>query len=92
MKNPFNTQEATLYLSHAGDMVTGKMESRNDISEIKDVKLEDDILTWKASRKILTFEFNAKIDGDTMSSTVKSRLGKATLKGTRIARNSVESS
>jgi hypothetical protein len=33
----------------------------------------------------LTFEFNAKIDGDTISGTVKSPLGKTPLKGTRIS-------
>jgi hypothetical protein len=88
MKNPFNTQIATLYLSIEGNKVTGRMETRKSVGDITDAKIEGDTLTWKASRKILTFEFNAKIDGDMMSGTVKSPLGKAPLKGTRVTQGS----
>lgn len=85
MKNPFNTQKATLYLFVEGNMITGRMEdNKGGASDIKDGKIDGDILVWKASRKILTFEFNVKVDGDTMLGTVKSRLGRASLKGTRI--------
>ena len=78
MKNPFSTIKATLYISIVGNKST---------SDITDGKIEGDILTWKATRKprFLKFEFIAKVDGDTMSGTVKSRLGKASLKGTRIS-------
>ena len=60
---------------------------RKSTSDITDAKIDGDTLTWKATRKpkFLNFEFNAKINGDTMSGTVKSRLGKATLKGMRIS-------
>jgi hypothetical protein len=88
MKNPFNTQKATLYLSFAGNTVTGRMDHGKNTNEIKDVKFDGTTLIWKASRnfpRFLTFEFNAKIDGDTISGTVKSPLGKAPLKGTRIS-------
>lgn len=85
MKNPFSTQKATLYISIIGNTVSGRMERRNETSDIIDAKIDGDTLMWKASRKFLTFEFKAKIDGDTMSGTVKSRLGKASLKGTRIS-------
>ena len=87
MKNPFSTIKATLYISIVGDRVTGRMEQRKSTSDITDGKVEGDTLVWKASRKpkFLTFEFTAKIDGDKMSGMVKSRLRKATLKGTRIS-------
>lgn len=84
MKNPFSTLKANLYFTITGDTITGRMEYSKGSGDIKDGKVEGDTLTWKASRKIMTFEFNAKIDGDIMSGTVKSRLGKASLKGTRI--------
>ena len=87
MKNPFSTIKATLYISIVANTVTGRMEQRKSTSDIIDAKIDGDTLTWKAKRKpkFLTFEFNAKIDGDTMSGTVKSRLGKATLKGKRVS-------
>ena len=87
MKNPFSTIKATLYISIVGTKATGRMEQRKSTSDITDGKIEGDILTWKATRKprFLKFEFIAKVDGDTMSGTVKSRLGKASLKGTRIS-------
>jgi hypothetical protein len=87
IKNPFSTRKATLYISIMGDRVSGKMEQRKSTSDITDARIDGNTLMWKASRKpkFLTFEFTAKVDGDAMSGTVKSRLGKASLKGTRIS-------
>jgi len=87
MKTPFGTQKSTLHLFLASNEITGRMEYRRGASDITDGKIDGDTLMWKASRKFprfLTFEFNVKVDGDTMSGTVKSPLGKASLKGTRI--------
>lgn len=91
MKNPFSTIKATLYIYIVGNLVTGRMEQRKSTSDITDAKIDGDTLTWKATRKpkFLKFEFNAKIDGDTMSGTVKSPLGKASLKGTRISHETI---
>ncbi|MFW9970228.1 MAG: hypothetical protein ACFFDF_08515 [Candidatus Odinarchaeota archaeon] len=88
MKNLFNTQKATLYISIIGNSVTGRMERRKETSDITDGKIYADTLMWKASRKFpkfLKFEFYAKVEGDTMLGVVKSPLGKAYLKGTRIS-------
>lgn len=84
MKNPFSTIKANLYFTITGNKLTGRMEYKKGAGDIKDGKIDGDTLTWKASRKIMAFKFNAKINGDTMSGTVKSRLGKASLKGKRI--------
>jgi hypothetical protein len=45
-KTPFKTQKSTLHLSISGNVVTGKIEAGKDISQIKDVKKEGDILKW----------------------------------------------
>ena len=89
-ETPFGVQESILYFSTAGDTVTGKMEyKKGGEAVIKDAKIEGDTLIWKATRKILTFEFTVKISGDSMSGTVKSRLGKAHVIGTRIKRENI---
>lgn len=90
-KTPFGIQKSILYLSKVGEIVTGRMEYvKGGKSDIKDVKIEGDTLIWKATRKILTFEFTVKISGDNMSGAVKSRLGKALVTGSRIEVDNIE--
>lgn len=85
MKTPLGTQKATLHLSIDGNKLTGRMESRAGHSNITDGTIDGNTLMWKASIKFprrITFEFSAKVDGDSMSGTVKlGPLGQATFKG-----------
>jgi NADPH-dependent ferric siderophore reductase len=87
MKTPLGTQKATLYLFIEGDMISGRMESPVGSSDVIEGRVENETLSWKVYVKFirkLTFEFTAKVDGDSMSGKIKlGPLGQATFKGTK---------
>ena len=83
-KTSFGIQKSILHLTRENNTVTGRMEYKHDGSDIRDIRIEDESLIWKVTRKIITFEFSVKFSGNELTGTVKSRLDKAPVTGTRI--------
>jgi hypothetical protein len=87
ISTPMGPQEVTASITTQGDTFTGKSESAMGAQEISG-KVAGDTLTWSADitkPMPLTLEFDAKVDGDKMTGTVKlGAFGNAPLNGHRI--------
>lgn len=87
ISTPMGPQEVTAAITTQGDTFTGKSESPMGSQEISG-KVAGDTLTWSADitkPMPLTLDFEAKVDGDKMTGTVKlGAFGNAPLTGQRI--------
>lgn len=87
MNTPMGAQQGTLTLTSAGTELTGKLSGPQGEIELQDGRIEGEKLTWKAnltSPMPMTLEFDAKVDGDSISGNVKlGAFGNATFSGTR---------
>lgn len=87
MNTPMGNQQGTLTLATEGDSLTGKLAGPQGEIDIVDGQVDGDVLTWKAkltSPMPMTLEFDAKVDGDSISGNVKlGAFGNATFSGTR---------
>jgi hypothetical protein len=87
MNTPMGAQNGTLTIATEGGSLTGKISSPQGDVEIKDGKADGNHLTWKAditSPMPITLEFDATVDGDSISGNVKlGAFGNATFNGTR---------
>ncbi|CAN7222083.1 hypothetical protein LJR219_000767 [Phenylobacterium sp. LjRoot219] len=87
ISTPMGPQEVTASITTQGDSFTGKSESAMGSQEISG-KVAGDTLTWQAEitkPMPLTLDFEAKVDGDKMTGTVKlGAFGNAPLNGHRI--------
>lgn len=85
-KTPMGDQSAKLTLQIDGDTITGTMAGAQGSVELKDGKVDNGELTWKATipSPPITLEFKAKVEGDAISGDVKlGAFGNATFSGTR---------
>ena len=89
MNTPMGAQKSTLTLNVNGGEVTGKMEGAQGALEIQNGKANGDELSWTADMTQpmpIKLEFSAKVDGDSISGSVKlGAFGNASFSGTRAA-------
>jgi hypothetical protein len=87
ISTPMGPQEVTASITTQGDTFTGQSHSAMGDQPISG-KVAGDSLTWSADitkPMPLTLEFDAKVDGDKMTGTVKlGAFGNAPLNGQRI--------
>jgi hypothetical protein len=87
MNTPMGPQQGTLTLITDGDDLSGKLAGPQGEIEITDGRVDGDRLTWKAqitSPMTLTLDFDARVEGDTISGNVKlGAFGNATFTGNR---------
>lgn len=87
MNTPMGAQQGTLTLTEDGGALVGKMVGAQGELELKDGTCDGDSGSWKAditSPMAMTLEFDAKVDGDTMTGNVKlGAFGNASFEGTR---------
>jgi hypothetical protein len=87
ISTPMGPQEVTASITTSGDTFTGQSSSAMGDQPISG-KVAGDTLTWSADitkPMPLTLEFDAKVDGDKMTGTVKlGAFGNAPLNGHRI--------
>ena len=87
MNTPMGAQQGTLTLEESGGALNGKMVGAQGELEIKDGSVDGGSGSWKAditSPMAMTLEFEAKVDGDTMTGNVKlGAFGNASFEGTR---------
>jgi hypothetical protein len=87
ISTPMGPQEVTASITTSGDTFTGRSESAMGGQDISG-KVAGDSLTWSADitkPMPLTLDFDAKVDGDKMTGTVKlGAFGNAPLNGHRI--------
>jgi hypothetical protein len=87
LKTPLGSQQATLHFATEGGVLTGSIESRLGSGNIANGKIDGNTAQWEAIVKLpvpMTAEFNANIDGDSISGTMAmGRVGKAPFKGMR---------
>ncbi|MFU8814433.1 MAG: hypothetical protein ACNA7W_03745 [Pseudomonadales bacterium] len=87
MNTPMGAQQGTLTLATNGAELSGKLAGPQGEIDITDGKIDGDKLSWKASitsPMAMTLDFDATIDGDSISGNVKlGAFGNATFSGTR---------
>ena len=87
MNTPMGAQTVTLVLTTSGSTLTGTVTSPQGSVDITDGTVDGNTLTWKAGIEQpmpITLEFNATIDGDSISGKVKlGSFGEADFTGAR---------
>jgi hypothetical protein len=87
INTPMGPQTVTATITTSGDAFTGKTEGPMGSQDITG-KVAGDSLTWNAditSPMPMTLEFQAKVEGDKMTGTVKlGMFGNASMSGERI--------
>jgi len=87
MNTPMGPQQGTLILQTDGNALTGRMKSPQGEVELSDGTVDGNALSWKASITTpmpMTLEFSAKVDGDSISGSVKlGPFGNASFSGSR---------
>ena len=88
-KTPMGDQKGTLTLVADGDALTGTLSGDQGSIDLADGTISGDDLSWTAnitSPMPLKLEFSAKVDGDSISGSVKlGAFGNASFEGTRIS-------
>ncbi len=88
-KTPMGDQKGTLTLVTDGNSLSGSLSGDQGSIDLADGAINDDELTWSASITSpmpMKLEFTAKVEGDTISGSVKlGMFGNAGFEGTRIA-------
>ncbi len=86
INSPMGAQQGTLTVVTSGDTFTGKMDGAQGSQDVSG-KVDGDTLTFSAAITTpmpMTLEFTAKVEGDTMSGSVKAgAFGSFPLTGTR---------
>ena len=86
VNSPMGVQEGELDITTSGDSFTGTMKGRQGDQPISG-KVDGDTLTWSASITQpfpITLEFTVKVDGDSMTGSVKAgAFGSSPLTGVR---------
>ena len=89
MNTPMGAQKSKLTLNVNGSELTGKMEGAQGALEIQNGKANGNELSWTADMTQpmpIKLEFTAKVDGDSISGSVKlGAFGNASFSGTRAA-------
>lgn len=87
LNTPMGAQQGVLDIEVDGGMLTGVMTGAQGALPLSDGKANGNALTWKAAMTQpmpMTLEFDAKVEGDTISGTVKlGAFGNATFAGSR---------
>lgn len=87
INTPMGPQQVTATITTSGDSFTGKTEGPMGSQDITGA-VAGDTLTWSADITTpmpMTLEFQAKVDGDKMTGTVKlGMFGNASLSGERV--------
>jgi zinc protease len=87
VKSPMGDQKSVFTVTTSGDSFTGKMAGSLGSMDVKDGKVDGNVLTWKMDMTVpmpMTLEGTATIDGDTISGEVKAgAFGSMGLSGTR---------
>lgn len=88
-KTPMGDQKGTLTLATDGDSLTGSLSGDQGSIDLADGTVNGDDLSWTAnitSPMPMKLEFSAKVDGDSISGSVKlGAFGSASFEGSRIA-------
>ena len=74
VSSPMGPQDSTLDLAVEGDALTGSQSAQGSTSPIANGKVDGDTLTWSNSIKTpfpMTLEFTGKVEGDSLSGSVK---------------------
>ena len=87
MNTPMGKQDMQIVLTSAGSQLSGKLTNPMGEADVKDGKIDGSSATWKCvvtKPMSITLDFNAKLDGNTLSGDVKMGFfGKAPFSGTR---------
>lgn len=88
-KTPMGDQKGTLTLKTDGNSLSGSIAGAQGTLDLAEGKIEGDALSWTAnmtSPMPMKLEFSAKVDGDSISGSVKlGGFGNASFEGTRIS-------
>jgi hypothetical protein len=89
IKSPMGDQKSVLTVTSNGDSFSGKVAGSLGSMDVKDGKVDGNILTWKMDMTVpmpMTLEGSATIDGDTITGDVKAgAFGSMALSGCRKA-------
>ncbi len=87
VNTPMGAQKVTVTITTSGDSFTGRTEGHMGAQDITG-KVNGDVLTWSAditNPMPMTLDFEAKVEGDTMTGTVKlGAFGNAAMSGVRV--------
>lgn len=87
LNTPMGAQQGVLDIDVEGSTLTGTMTGAQGALPLSDGKADGNALTWKAAMTQpmpMTLDFNAKVEGDAISGTVKlGAFGNATFSGSR---------
>lgn len=87
LNTPMGAQQGVLDIQVEGSTLTGTMTGAQGALPLSDGKADGNALSWKAAMTQpmpMTLEFNAAVDGDAISGTVKlGAFGNATFAGSR---------
>lgn len=88
MQTPMGARPATLELTSAGAVLSGKWSGQQGAQDFSGGKVEGDDLEWKVTINgpmgQMELAFKAKVDGDKLSGTVQlGNFGQGSLEGTR---------
>ncbi|MEX0943562.1 MAG: hypothetical protein WD002_13570 [Pseudomonadales bacterium] len=87
MNSPMGTQDATLTLKADGNSLSGKIVGPQGTQDFDGGSIDGEALSWKINMTQpmpIELEFDAKVDGDTITGNVKlGAFGNATFDGQR---------
>jgi hypothetical protein len=87
LETPIGERKATLTLAEDGGLLSGRMTAdEGNATDIKDGKLAGNRASWKADIKNpmpLTLEFQATVEGDSISGSVNTTMGSWPFSGSR---------
>lgn len=87
MKTPMGEQNGTLDLKTEGDSLSGQMAGATGTVQIENGKVDGDSVSWNAKITTpmpMTLEFQGKVEGDSLTGTVKlGAFGNAPFTGAR---------
>ena len=87
VKSPMGDQPSTLTLKADGGTLTGTASAQGNTNDIANGKVDGDTVSWSNSITTpfpMTLEFSGKVDGDSLSGSVKAgSFGSFPFAGTR---------